>query len=303
MAVIETKALTKSYGRSRGIEGVNLTVEQGDIYGFIGPNGAGKSTTIRTLMGFLYPAGGQALIWGMDCATQSARIKQRVGYVPGEVRYYEDLTGRDIIRYTASFYPAADAARMRALMDAFEVEGNKRIRELSLGNKKKLAIVQALLPRPELIILDEATNGLDPLMQNRLFEVLTEENQRGATLFFSSHNLVEVERFCKRVGVIREGKLIREGNIEELSGVRMRKIEVKLGAQMERPGAPNGASQVQQTAEGMGFLFDGPMQQLIAWLHALPVEDVSISRPSLEETFMHYYEKDGALPEREGAVV
>ena len=208
MYAIETKNLTKSYGNSRGIVDVNLSVKEGEIFGFVGPNGAGKSTTIRTLLNFIFPSSGEGKIFGKDIVKESSEIKKILGYVPSEVKFYDEVKVKDIINYSAIFYSDCSREEIEYLCEKLEVEVEKKMGELSLGNKKKVAIVQALIHRPKILILDEPTNGLDPLMQKKLFQILLEENKKGTTVFLSSHNLVEVENFCHRVAVIKEGKII-----------------------------------------------------------------------------------------------
>ena len=214
MSAIQTRKLTKYYGRARGIIDVDLDIREGEIFGFIGPNGAGKSTTIRTLLNFIFPTSGTASIFGMDCFRDSSRIKKENGYLPSEVNYYDDMNVSDLLDYSASFYGKDCSGRIKELAGIFEVEVNRKIEDLSTGNRKKVAIVQALLHEPRLLILDEPTGGLDPLMQNRFFDVLKDENSKGVTIFFSSHILSEVQKMCDRVAIIREGRILRVERIQ-----------------------------------------------------------------------------------------
>ena len=200
MNVIEVKNLTKTYGKSRGISDVSFNVEQGEIFGFIGPNGAGKSTTIRTLLSLIHPTSGSATIFGKDIVKDAPAIKKDIGYLPSEVFYYDNMRVKDLLKYSASFYKKDCRKRMNELAEIMELDLNRKIDDLSLGNKKKVGIVQGLLHEPKLIILDEPTSGLDPLMQHKFFELLEEENKKGATILFSSHILSEVQRLCDRVG-------------------------------------------------------------------------------------------------------
>jgi ABC-2 type transport system ATP-binding protein len=216
MTVIEINNLTKAYGKKRGISNVNLRVNRGEIFGFIGPNGAGKSTTIKVLLNFIFPSSGEAKILGMDCVTETDKIKESIGYVPSEVRYYDNMTVEELLNYAKSFKKNVDDTYMKELCKTFEVELTKNVSELSLGNKKKVAIVQALIHKPKLLILDEPTNGLDPLMQQKLFKTLLKIREEGTTIFLSSHNLTEVEEFCDRVAIIKEGKIIEVRSIEDL---------------------------------------------------------------------------------------
>src|SRR5659263_164069 len=209
MNVIEIKNLTKNYGKARGITDVSFNVEQGEIFGFIGPNGAGKSTTIRTLLSLIYPTSGSATIFGMDCVKFGPEIKKEIGYLPSEVFYYDNMKVIDLLKYSASFYKKDCSKRITELAEIMDLDLNKKIDDLSFGNKKKVGIVQGLLHSPKLIILDEPTLGLDPLMQQIFFDLIREENKRGATILMSSHILNEVQRICSRVAIIKEGKIIK----------------------------------------------------------------------------------------------
>ncbi|WP_286149871.1 ABC transporter ATP-binding protein, partial [Romboutsia ilealis] len=222
MNAIEIKNLTKVYGKNRGIQDINISIKEGEIYGFIGPNGAGKSTTIKTLLNFIYPTSGEALIFGMDSVKESEKIKEHIGYVPSEVRYYDDVKVKDIIKYAQSFYPKSNKEYIDRICNELELDMNKKMGELSLGNKKKVAIAQSLINNPKLLILDEPTNGLDPLMQKKLFKILIEEKEKGNTVFLSSHNLVEVQNLCDRVCVIKEGKIV------DIIEIEKSKTELKL---------------------------------------------------------------------------
>ncbi len=295
MRAIETAALTKYYGRARGIIDVNLQVEEGEIFGFVGPNGAGKSTTIRTLLNFIFPSSGSARIFGLDVCRDSVRIRKMVGYLGGETGYYDDLTVEGLLRYMASFHGAAFSAGIRELAEVFEIELQKKIYSLSLGNKRKVGLIQALLHRPRLLILDEPTGGLDPLMQRRLFEVLQEENSRGTTVFFSSHILSEVQRLCHRVAIIKEGRVIRVEEIDRLRRDQFTNVRITFqqGAvpRLELPGITH-----QQEVNGaLHLFFNGDVNELLRLLVRYPIDELRMEEPSLEEIFMHYYEKEGAV--------
>jgi len=219
MSVIETKKLTKYYGKSRGIENVDLKVEEGEIFGFIGPNGAGKSTTIRTLLGLIHETSGSATIFGKDITKFGPEIREEVGYLPSEVFYYDNMRAIDLLRYSASFYkkPKKDIEkRINELAALLDLDLKKKIDDLSYGNKKKVGIIQGLLHEPKLIILDEPTGGLDPLIQQKFFQLLRDENKRGATILFSSHILSEVQKMCDRVAIIKDGTIIRTEKIKDL---------------------------------------------------------------------------------------
>ncbi len=209
--VLQTSGLTKYYGKTRGIEDVDLQIEKGEIFGFIGPNGAGKSTAIRTLLGLIKPTRGSATIFGKDITTHGPQIRQSIGYLPSEVFYYDGMRVRDLLRYSASFYDKPKQVmhrRIEELAELLQLDLTRKIDDLSYGNKKKVGIIQGLLHDPDLIILDEPTGGLDPLMQQTFFQLLRDENAKGVTILFSSHILSEVQKLCDRVGIIKDGKLV-----------------------------------------------------------------------------------------------
>ena len=216
MAIIETKKLTKYYGKSRGIIDVDLSINEGEIFGFIGPNGAGKSTTIRLLLSLIKPSYGSATIFGLDCQKAYQEIHKEIGYLPSEVFYYDNMKVKDLLNYSASFYQKDCKARIKELAARLDVDLNMKIDNLSYGNKKKVGIIQGLLHSPKLIILDEPTGGLDPLMQQTFFDILKEENEKGATILFSSHILSEVQKLCDRVAIIKEGKIVRIDTMSSL---------------------------------------------------------------------------------------
>src|SRR5438874_7144387 len=215
-AIIQTHQLTKSYGKSRGILGVTFDIQEGEVFGFLGPNGAGKTTTMRTLMGLLRANSGSATIGGLDCWIQSTEVKKLVGYLPGEFTFDPGLRGAQIIEYLGHLRGGVDQAYVRSLVERLGLDPSKRFREYSHGNKQKLGLVQAFMHQPRLLILDEPTSGLDPLNQQEFFRMVTESQARGATIFLSSHILSEVEHTCDRVGIIREGQMVRVGAVHEL---------------------------------------------------------------------------------------
>jgi ABC-2 type transport system ATP-binding protein len=289
--VIETHQLTKYYGTARGIIDVDLAVQEGEIFGFIGPNGAGKSTTIRTLLNLIYPSSGRATIFGMDVVKSSKAIKRQIGFMPSEVNYYEGMTVDELLRYSADFYEDDCAARIPELTEFFEVDVSKDIADLSTGNKKKVSIIQSLLHRPKLLILDEPTSGLDPLMQARFFDVLRQENERGATIFFSSHILSEVEKLCKRVAIIKEGKLITVEDIETLRQKHLKRVQVEVRQPFtQQDFAVDGILSFEQKRQTANFLFAGQLNDLLRLLSQHDIRNISIEDPDLEEIFMHYYE-------------
>lgn len=286
---IETSKLTKYYGKARGIIDVDISVEEGEIFGFIGPNGAGKSTTIRTLLGLIKKSGGSASIFGMDCEKDKVKILAEVGYLPGEVFYYDNMRAIDLLRYSASFYKKDCTKRIAELADALSLDLSKKIEDMSLGNKKKVGIVQGLLHSPKLIILDEPTSGLDPLMQRTFFDLIQLENERGATVLFSSHILGEVQRICDRVAIIKEGRIVDLRSIDDLRKNSYKKVSFTA----EHPIADftlAGAGEIARDGATTSFLYSGEIGALLGKLAALPLVNADISEPELEEIFLHYYE-------------
>lgn len=294
MYVVETENLTKYYGKSRGIIDLNLKLSEGEIFGFIGPNGAGKTTTIRLLLNFIFPTRGSARIFGMDCVKESREIKKHVGYLPGEVAYYGELRVRQLLDYSASFYPGRCSERARELAQALDLDLETRVEDLSTGNKKKVGIVQALLHSPRLLILDEPTSGLDPLIQRRFFELLKEENERGVTIFFSSHVLSEVQKLCHRVGIIKEGRLLKVDDVEAIRRQQVKKVAVSFrdDGQAFDLALPGVKDLVRENGT-YRFLFDGEVDLLIKALATKDVENLWIEEPTLEEVFIHYYQTEG----------
>lgn len=288
MSVISIQKLTKQYPTGRGVVDISLKVEKGELYGFIGPNGAGKSTTIKLLLNFIFPTGGSAQIMGMDCAAESDKIKRKTGYVPGEVRYYGNMTALSLLKSTLAFHGRRDTEELDRLCSLFEVEKNKRLSELSLGNKKKIALVSALLCDPELVILDEPTNGLDPLMQKRLFEELKARTQKGVTVFLSSHVLTEVQEYCSKVAFIKEGKIIE---IQELAGeVEPAKILTVFGAADLEQFYRLGAKKLEATKEKTVLYCSGNLHQMAKAIYESGAENFTVENPSLESRFLSYYE-------------
>ena len=294
MYVIETNNLCKSYGKSRGIIDVNLKIKEGEIFGFVGPNGAGKSTTIRTLLNFIFPTSGSAKILGKDIVKESSEIKKYIGYVPSEVKFYDEVKVKDIIKYSASFYNNVSQEEVDKLYKILDVDINKKMSELSLGNKKKVAIVQALNHRPKLLILDEPTNGLDPLIQKKLFELLEEARENGTTVFLSSHNLVEVENLCDRVAVIKDGKIIDTIVIEKLSKKLGLKVVIKSNEINEYKIKEINGQVISKEKNEFIFHYNNGVDALVKELSKYKIEKLLISEQTLEDTFMNYYEgKDG----------
>lgn len=298
---IKTESLTKYYGKSRGITELDLTVKCGEFFGYIGPNGAGKSTTIRILTGLIKSTGGRAEVLGLDAAKDKEAILQQIGYLPSEAIFYQGLKVKDIIRLSADLRKKDCSNEAKILCERLQLDINKKIRELSFGNRKKVAIVCALQHKPELYILDEPTGGLDPLMQREFFSILKERNRDGATIFLSSHILSEVQQYCGRAAVIREGRIIACDNVSALTRTNARRIKVKTesassgetGRLMEIIGRLNAVRDVKHHDDGADFLYGGDINELILGLSDIRLADLDISEPELDELFMHYYQNGG----------
>ena len=289
MEIIEVDHLTKYYGKSRGIKELSFSVEEGELFGFIGPNGAGKSTTIRLLLSLIHPTSGSARVFGKDVTKEGPDIRKQVGYLPSEVFYYDDMRVIDLLKYSVSFYDGDSTARMAYLSDLMGLELNRRIRDLSYGNKKKVGIVQGLLHSPKLLLLDEPTSGLDPLMQHKFFDLIREENKRGVTVFFSSHILGEVQRLCQRVAIIREGSLVELANISSLQKNNYKKIQISIEQSIDLSGLA-GVANIQNEDGTTQFFYRDDINLLLRHLNSLEIVDLNIEEPTLEEIFMHYYE-------------
>lgn len=292
MGVIEIENLTKSYGNARGVIDVCLEVDEGEIFGFIGPNGAGKSTTIRTLLGLIHPTRGSATIFGKSCI-EHPDVRKDVGYLPSEVFYYDHMRVIDLLRYSASFYKKNCMKRINELAEVMELDLRKKIDDLSFGNRKKVGIVQGLLHEPKLIILDEPTGGLDPLMQQRFFELIRLENQKGATVFFSSHILIEVQRMCSRVALIKEGRIIKTERMSNLQEHNYKKIVLEAQSDVAKELFDfEGVSKLEVKDKTADFIFRGDINLVVQKIAGIELTNISIAEPDLEEIFMHYYAKE-----------
>ena len=289
MNAIETNHLTKFYGSVRGIEDLELTVEQGDFFGFIGPNGAGKSTTIRTLLGLISPTSGDAKVLGLDIRKDKTEILTRVGYLPSEITFYPGMKVKDVLRLSAGLRRQNCDREAEALCRRLQLDQSRRVEDLSLGNRKKVGIVCALQHNPELLILDEATSGLDPLMQRAFFEILQERNKAGVTVFLSSHVLSEIQRNCTRAAIIRGGKVITSGAVSELARSSARRVQLR--GELDLIGL-TGIRDLSQAGGSLSFLYSGALQPLLARLSQSEVQDLTIAEPDLEEIFLHYYETE-----------
>ena len=266
MNVIQIEQLTRDYGSGKGIFGLSFQVHQGEVFGFLGPNGAGKTTAIRHLMGFIRPKSGTCSIQGVDCWTGRSQIQKNLGYIPGEISFFEDMTGADYLKFVARYRKLGKGNRTKELMDRFQLDPKGTIKKMSKGTKQKLGIVAAFMHDPDILILDEPTTGLDPLMQNRFVELLAEEKQKGKTILLSSHIFDEVERTCDRVGIIRSGKLVTVDSVESLRKRHVRTYQVVLPSE----------DQARAFAGDFAGVREGTKVTVSA-------------KQSLEEIFMHYY--------------
>ena len=290
--VIDIQNLSKYYGKTRGIESINLKVNQGEIFGFIGPNGAGKSTTIRILLNLLFPSGGSATILGMNVAYESKKIKNYIGYIPSDANFYDLMTVEEFLNYCIRFYRVNHAnGRIDELCNLFELDRKRKLSDLSMGNKKKVAIIQSVIHNPKILILDEPTTGLDPLIQAKFFELLREENKRGTTIFFSSHILSEVQSICKRVAIIKAGKIVKVEDIDTLRKKQLKKVVIRAkNISVEDLHLKGIETILTNSEQRLAFTFSGAIDDLINRLANLKVDDLLIEEPDLEEIFMHYYQ-------------
>lgn len=290
MEVMKTTKLTKYYGKVRGIKELDLTVTHGEFFGFIGPNGAGKSTTIRTVLGLIAPTSGDAMIFGKDVTKEREAILQNIGYLPSEALFYQGMKVKDILRLSADLRKVDCSAESKRLCERLQLDTARKIDDLSFGNRKKVAIVCALQHRPELLVLDEPTGGLDPLMQKEFFDILRERNREGTTIFLSSHVLSEIQRNCTRTAIIRDGRIIAQGSVDDLSKTSAKRITVHGSIHLENL---SGVRDRKAGEDGISFLYSGDMGSLLRTLASGQVDDLTVTEPDLEEIFLHYYEEDG----------
>ncbi len=295
MYAIETEGLTKYYGKARGVIDLNFHIDEGEIFGFIGPNGSGKTTTIRLLLSLLFPTSGTGRVFNHDIVKEGPRIKKIVGFVPSEVNYYKKMSVKELLEYSARFYGASLDHHFNRLVDMLDLDLSRKIEDLSMGNRKKVAVIQSLIHKPRLLILDEPTSGLDPLIQNRFFEVLKEANAKNTTIFFSSHVLSEVEKICHKVAIIKEGRIINVDDIRSLKEKLLNRVTFRLkdgthDVSFDIPGMIS----LKKHKNEMSFLYKGEITGLLRDLSQLPIEKITITEPDLEEVFMHYYQDSGS---------
>ena len=289
MEAIKTVDLTKYYGKVRGITNLNLSVREGNFFGFIGPNGAGKSTTIRTLLGLIRPTSGEAYIFGKNVTVKPELIRREVGYLPSEAAFYSGMRVSEILKLSADLRGKDCGAEAKRLCERLELDTTRKVNELSFGNRKKAAIVCALQSEPSLLILDEPTSGLDPLMQREFFEILRERNKNGATVFLSSHVLSEVQHNCARAAIVREGTVIACDSVDNLAKANAKRVTYRGTAELS---GLEGVRDIQKTDGGASFLFSGETEELLKRLSEGKILDLTISEPDLEEIFIHYYRKE-----------
>lgn len=290
MNAIQLSNLTKYYGKSRGILNLNLDVKEGEFFGFIGPNGAGKSTTIRTLLGLITPSSDQAKIFDETIRQRNPQIRSHIGYLPSEAVFYRGMNVKDLLKLSADLHYKDCSAEREILCRRLQLDVNRKVDELSFGNRKKVAIVSALQHQPKLLILDEPTSGLDPLMQREFFQIIRERNEQGATVFLSSHVLSEIQRNCTRAAIIREGRIIACDRVEALSKTNAKRISVQGQVSLDS------LEEIRDLKENDGifsFLYGGDIHRLLETLSAGTITDLSISDPDLDEIFLHYYENGG----------
>ena len=290
MKAIETFELTKYYGEVRGIECVDLSVDEGGFFGFIGPNGAGKSTLIRTLLGLILPTSGSAKIFGNDIVENRLENLKRIGYLPADASFYRGMKVKDVLSFAAKMRGVDCTEEAKMLCERLDLDPGRKINELSLGNKKKVGIVAALQHKPDLYILDEPTGGLDPLMQKEFFNILKERNDEGATIFLSSHILPEIKRYCKSAAIIREGRILMSDTVDNLAHTGVKKVSLRGVTDIPKL---DGISDVKCDSDTATFLFSGDPTSLLGALSDMPLLDVNITDPELDEVFINYYVREG----------
>jgi ABC-2 type transport system ATP-binding protein len=296
VAAIQTSKLSKDYGLGRGLFDLDLTVSPQEVFGFLGPNGAGKSTTIRCLMGMIRPTFGSAHIFGLDCLRDSVAVKRKVGYMPGDMPQFGSLRGREVVAYLGGLRGNIDVALVRKIAERFDLDLGRRFREYSNGNKKKLGILLAFMHKPDLLILDEPTGGLDPLNQQEFYRLVDETREAGATIFLSSHILSEVEHVCDRVGIIRSGRLVKVANLDEIHRIRVHQMELEFAPGTEIPEAAirsaAGVEDVVVEDNKVTCTVKGTVDPLLKALNSATVTNLVSHEPSLEEVFLTYYRPD-----------
>ena len=294
-AAISTAGLTKYYGKHLGIEDVNLDVQEGEVFGFLGPNGAGKSTTIRTLLDEIRPTAGSATILGFDTHADVVEIRKHIGYIPGDLALYPNLTGMDTLQYFANMRGGVDWDFVDELADRLDSDLSRKVGDLSTGNRQKVGVIQAFMHRPDLLIMDEPTSGLDPLIQREFQKLVSEVSAEGRTVFLSSHTLSEVQRVADRVGIIRNGRLITVESVADLRSKSMREVEFVLDTQADSSVFERvaGVRNVVVAGNHVEMSFGGDMGELLTTVtEQYDVADIKTTEADLEEIFLTYYHAD-----------
>ena len=295
---VEIKGLSKDYGSGRGLFGLDLTISKEAVFGYLGPNGAGKTTTIKLLMAMIRPTRGTATVFGLDCQRDAVAIKRKVGYLPADLPQFGGLRGSEVVAYLAGLRGGVDKSNVKSIAERFELDLGRRFREYSSGNTKKLGILLAFMHAPDLLILDEPTGGLDPLNQQQFYHLLGEARANGATVFLSSHFLSEVEHVCDRVGILRQGKLIRVAELEELHDIHFHKVEVLFDGlpPLEKLGKVHGLEQLVRQGQRVSFTLHGDFEGLFKALAGSKIVNFSSHEPTLEEVFLAYYREGEQQP-------
>lgn len=290
MNVVEISNLTRDYGNGRGVFDLSFSVAESEVFGFLGPNGAGKTTAIRHLMGFIRPQKGSCTIQGLDCWQESAQIQKKLGYVPGEMAFFDDMTGTEFLNFLAKYRNDKTNGRMKELLDRFELDPKAKLKKMSKGMKQKVGIVAAFMHDPQVLILDEPTSGLDPLMQSRFIDLINEEKEKGKTILMSSHMFEEVERTCHRVSIIKDGRLAAVDSVDALKAAQTKKYVVTLENE-EAAGAfaKEDIIVVDVSRNHVTVNVQNDLRKLIDLMHRYPVDNLSAPNQSLEEIFMQYY--------------
>ena len=305
-SIIEVEGLTKSYGNKRGIIDVSFEVGEGEVFGFLGPNGAGKTTTIRVLMALLRADAGAARIAGLDCWRQSIEVKRLIGYVPGEPSLDPNLTGGQLLEYFANLRGGVDQAYLKRLIERLDLDTSRKFRQYSTGNKRKVVLIQAFMHKPRVLILDEPTNGLDPLNQQVFDGMVMEARDEGRTVLLSSHVLSEVDKTCPRVGIIREGRLVRVGGVAELKDIKRYEITISFAhpVAVETFARLDGVTDVESLSGGSAvrLAMQGAADAVIKAAAQFPVVSLTSYEPSLEDVFLRFYERDGEAPKEAAGV-
>lgn len=286
--LLRTEQLTKHYGRITALDRLDLEIKPGEIVGILGPNGSGKSTALRLMLGFLQPSSGRASIMGHDCWTDSVNVRRKVSYLPGELRLYENMTGSQLIDFLSHLRQNGRSERLPQMARQFDIDINRPLAQMSSGMKRKIALMQVLLPETPLVILDEPTNTLDPTMRDQLLAQLREASQRGQAVLFSSHVLTEVEQVCDRVAILQRGRLVHWENMRELRS--MRQVRARLTEPIDATNPPEGVQSLQILGKELAFDHGGPLPRLLAWLAGMPIADVRIEPMGLAKIYHQYHQ-------------